>query len=91
MWIVYAFLSAITAALVAIFAKLGLRDIDPTLATTLRSIIMALFLLAGCAAGSSGGYESPYDQQPYFHQPFSSPPWYDTGAIPPLPVNPEAG
>ena len=45
MWIVYAFLSAITAALVAIFAKLGLRDIDPTLATTLRSIIMALFLL----------------------------------------------
>ncbi|WP_126452588.1 EamA family transporter [Sulfuriflexus mobilis] len=45
MWIVYAFLSAFTAALVAIFAKLGLREVDPTLATTLRSIIMAAFLL----------------------------------------------
>ena len=37
MWILYAFLSALTAALVAIFAKLGLREVDPTLATTLRS------------------------------------------------------
>ncbi|MBI1423847.1 MAG: EamA family transporter [Gammaproteobacteria bacterium] len=45
MWVLFAFLSAITAALVAIFAKLGLRDVDPTLATTLRSIIMAVFLL----------------------------------------------
>lgn len=45
MWIIFAFLSAFTAALVAIFAKLGLRDIDPTLATTLRSIIMAMFLV----------------------------------------------
>ncbi|MEI6221532.1 MAG: EamA family transporter [bacterium] len=38
MWIVFAFLSAI-------FAKLGLKDLDPTLATTIRSIIMALFLV----------------------------------------------
>lgn len=45
MWVLYAFLSAFTAALVAIFAKLGLREVDPTLATTLRSIIMAVFLL----------------------------------------------
>lgn len=45
MWILYAFLAAFTAALVAIFAKLGLQNIDPTLATTLRSLIMALFLL----------------------------------------------
>ena len=45
MWMLYAILSAVTAALVAIFAKVGLRDIDPTLATTLRSIIMAVFLL----------------------------------------------
>jgi transporter family protein len=46
MWILYAILSALTAALVAIFAKAGLRDIDPTLATTLRSIIMAVFLIS---------------------------------------------
>ena len=44
LWVFFAFLSALTAALVAIFAKLGLRDVDPTLATTLRSIIMAVFL-----------------------------------------------
>lgn len=45
MWILYAFLSAITAAFVAIFAKLGLQNIDSTLATTIRSIIMAGFLV----------------------------------------------
>jgi len=45
MWLIYAFLSSITAALVAIFAKLGLKGIDSTLATTIRSIIMAVFLV----------------------------------------------
>ena len=45
MWLIYAFLSAITAALVAIFGKLGLKGIDSTLATTVRSIIMAAFLV----------------------------------------------
>ncbi|KKQ23412.1 hypothetical protein A2999_00120 [Candidatus Wolfebacteria bacterium RIFCSPLOWO2_01_FULL_38_11] len=45
MYLIYAFLSAITAAAVAIFAKLGLKDIDPTLATTIRSIIMAGILV----------------------------------------------
>lgn len=45
MWLIYAFLSAVTAALVAILGKLGLKDVDPTLATTIRSIIMAGFLV----------------------------------------------
>jgi len=45
MWILYAILSAIFAALVAIFAKLGLKEIDTTLATTIRAIIMAGFLV----------------------------------------------
>lgn len=45
MWLLYAFLSAIMAALVAIFAKLGLKELDSTLATTIRAIIMALFLV----------------------------------------------
>ncbi|MFA5052952.1 MAG: EamA family transporter [Parcubacteria group bacterium] len=44
-WMIFAFLSAITAALVAIFGKMGLKGIDPTLATTIRSIIMAGFLV----------------------------------------------
>lgn len=34
------------AALVAIFGKLGLKNIDSTLATTIRSIVMAVFLIA---------------------------------------------
>jgi len=45
MWLVYAFLSSITAALVAIFAKIGLKGVDSTLATAIRSIIMTVFLV----------------------------------------------
>ena len=46
MWILFASLSAVTAALVAIFGKLGLSEnISPTIATTVRSIIMAVFLV----------------------------------------------
>ena len=45
MWIIYAFISSIAAALVAVFAKLGLKEIDSTLATIIRSVIMALFLV----------------------------------------------
>ena len=45
MWLLYAFLSAITAALVAVFGKIGLKNVDPTLATAVRSIIMAGFLV----------------------------------------------
>ena len=44
-WIFYAFGSAIFAALVAIFGKIGLRGIDSTLATTVRAVVMALFLV----------------------------------------------
>ncbi len=44
-WTIYALLSAIFAALVAIFGKLGLKNIDSTLATAIRSVVMALFLI----------------------------------------------
>ncbi len=44
-WIIFALLSAISAALVAIFGKIGVSNIDSTLATTVRAIIMALFLV----------------------------------------------
>jgi len=46
MWLFYAFLSSIFAAGVAIVGKLGLKNLDSTLATTVRSLIMAIFLLA---------------------------------------------
>lgn len=49
MWFSYALLSALTAALVAIFGKLGLKTIDSTLATTVRAIIMAGFLVVVAA------------------------------------------
>lgn len=44
-WIFYALLSAISAAGVAIFGKIGLKGIDTTLATTVRSLVMATFLV----------------------------------------------
>jgi len=44
-YIILALLSALTASLVAIFGKLGLKNVDPTLATTIRSLIMAVFLV----------------------------------------------
>ncbi len=45
MWLLYAFLSSIFAASIAIIGKIGLKNIDSTLATTIRSIIMAIFLI----------------------------------------------
>lgn len=42
-WIFYAVGSAVFAALVAIFGKIGLKNIDSTLATTVRAIVMAIF------------------------------------------------
>jgi transporter family protein len=44
-WIVLGLLSAIFAALVAIFGKIGVSNLDSTLATTIRSIVMSLFLI----------------------------------------------
>lgn len=44
MWILYALLSAGFAAAVAIFGKLGLSGVDSTVATTVRAVVMAVFL-----------------------------------------------
>lgn len=43
-WMIFALLSAVSAALVAIFGKLGVSKVDTTLATSVRAIIMAVFL-----------------------------------------------
>lgn len=40
MWWIYALLSAIFAALVAIFAKIGMRGVDSDLATAIRTIVI---------------------------------------------------
>ncbi len=44
-WIWYALLSAFSAAFVTIFAKMGVKDADPILTATIRSIVTAIFLL----------------------------------------------
>jgi transporter family protein len=44
-WILFALLSALAASLVAIFGKIGLKSIDSTLATMVRSIFMTSFLV----------------------------------------------
>jgi transporter family protein len=45
-WINWAFLSALFAALTAIFAKIGVREIDSDLATLLRTFIVVIALTA---------------------------------------------
>lgn len=42
MWKVYALLSALFAALTAIFAKIGVKDIDSNLATAIRTSIILI-------------------------------------------------
>lgn len=44
-WVVLALIGAGFAALVAIFGKVGLQGVDTTVATTLRAVIMAVFLI----------------------------------------------
>jgi len=44
-WLIFALLSAVCAALVGIFGKVGLANIDANTATAVRAIIMAAFLV----------------------------------------------
>jgi len=45
-WLVWAFLAALFAALTAIFAKAGVADINPDLATLIRTIVVVIALCA---------------------------------------------
>ncbi len=45
-WIIYALLSALFAALTAIFAKVGLKNVDPDLATAIRTAIILIITWA---------------------------------------------
>lgn len=52
-WFIYALLSAVCAAFVSIFGKIGLANIDSTAATAVRAVIMAVFLVAvTCVQGN---------------------------------------
>ena len=56
MWLLLALLSAVFAALVAIFGKIGLKNVDSTLATTMRALVMFVFLfVVTLSTGQLGG------------------------------------
>ncbi|MES2062531.1 MAG: EamA family transporter [Bacteroidota bacterium] len=42
MWWIYAVLSAVFAALTAIFAKIGIKDVDTNLATAIRTVVILI-------------------------------------------------
>jgi len=42
-WFIYALLSAFFAALTAILAKIGVKDVDSNLATAIRTVVILLF------------------------------------------------
>ncbi|MBR1397357.1 MAG: EamA family transporter [Selenomonadaceae bacterium] len=45
LWLFYALLSAVCAAFVSIFGKVGLEGLDSNAATSVRAVIMAVFLI----------------------------------------------
>ncbi len=56
MWIVYALLSAIFAALTAIFAKVGVQHMDSNLATAIRTAI--ILIITWSIVFFTGSYKS---------------------------------
>ncbi|MES2063979.1 MAG: EamA family transporter [Bacteroidota bacterium] len=59
MWWIYALLSALFAALTAIFAKVGIKGVDTDLATAIRTVVIlliawAIVLYKGTNQGISG-------------------------------------
>lgn len=61
-WILFAFLSAIFAALTSIFAKIGIKDIDSNLATALRTVVV--LIMAWAMVGIVGSYGDMGDITP---------------------------
>jgi len=53
MWWIYALLSALFAALTAIFAKIGIKDVDTNLATAVRTVF--ILVIAWAIALFKGG------------------------------------
>lgn len=49
-WLIFALLSAAAAALVGIFGKMGMQEVNSNLATTIRSVVMTLFLVIVCSS-----------------------------------------
>ncbi len=59
MWVLYAVLSALFAALTALFAKVGVRDINSNLATGIRTIVILIIawgIVIFTGAGTGNGF-----------------------------------
>jgi transporter family protein len=61
-WFFWALLSAVFAALTAIFAKIGLEGVDSDLATLVRTGVIVILL--GCFVYFSGKWSSPFELSP---------------------------
>jgi transporter family protein len=48
-WLLYAVLAAVSAAVVGILGKVGMKDVNPILATALRSVVMMVFTIVVCS------------------------------------------
>ena len=48
MWLVFAILSAVFAALTSILAKVGISDVNSTLATAIRTVVVLAMSWAWC-------------------------------------------
>lgn len=57
-WFIWAVLSAIFAALTAIFAKIGLEGVDSDLATLIRTVVILVIL--GCFVYATGKWSNPF-------------------------------
>lgn len=61
-WLIWALLSALFAALTAVFAKLGVRDVDSDYATLIRTVIVLALLCA--FVGYLGKFRNPLELPP---------------------------
>ena len=64
LWIIYAILSAVCAAAVAVLGKIGIANVDTTLATTVRAVVMAFFLVFVSLALGKSSLISMIDSKP---------------------------
>ena len=61
-WLPWALLSAVFAALTAIFAKIGLEGVNSDLATLIRTVVILIALAVFVYA--TGKYRNPFELQP---------------------------
>ena len=67
MWKYYAVFSAVFAAATAIFAKLGLKNVDSNLATAIRTTVILMLAWSVVLIGSGVSHAVHAQQGEHFH------------------------